>query len=97
MTTKTIAELTAELAEATADVQIGTDDGTHCTPATHDIYERIDGTRYAIRNYSGAISKISAEDAAERTAGRIRHIRHASLASRKARVSAIRSAISAAK
>lgn len=96
MTTTTLTKiqaLTAELAAAMGDMQVGTDSGTHSMPATHDVFERIDGSRYAICNFAGAKSMISAAAAEERTDGRIRNTTHDSLASRTARVAELKKMI----
>lgn len=92
-----LAQLLAELAAAKADIQIGTTEGTHSGPANYDAFERIDGTRYAIRTYAGATTGMRPYEEAEQADGRLRNIAHDSLAARKARVAELQKAIKAAK
>ena len=72
MTKAEIEKRVAELAK-TADEVIGHDEGTHGDPATHEVCERLDGTRYATRRCNNHITRITPKAAEERTAGRIRY------------------------
>lgn len=38
-----------------ADLLVGTDEGTHGRPETVRVYERLDGTRYAVHRFAGSV------------------------------------------
>ncbi len=42
------------ISDLMADQLIATDAGTHSGPERHEVYEKLDGTRYAVRSFAGA-------------------------------------------
>jgi hypothetical protein len=72
--TMTTAEMLTRIGhlEKTADESIGNDEGTSDGRTTFEIFERIDGSRYAIKTAYGVKSICSIESAQNGTKGRIR-------------------------
>lgn len=72
--------------ESTADALIASDEGTHSTPTTWQIFESIEGYRFAVKRHNGSsLSTWTTSEAAEQTAGTIRYFQ-----GEMARMSALR-------
>ena len=72
---KEIAALAKRIAEIKKEPRalIGSDSGTHNKPGIHNVYEEIDGTRYATYSFAGSnATRCTVESAEQDTDGRIR-------------------------
>lgn len=67
--------------EATPATLVGSDEGTHGGPLTHNVYMTIEGVRFVTRNHGGrTLSNCTEEQAARDTEGRMRLFHAASQA-----------------